>query len=107
MREKTSHVSWPRNPGLSQVAEDSGTLAGVALCGHDGPRGYIYHLAVDRGYQKQGVATRLATECLAELRRLGLQRALILVAEDNPAAQSFWRRCGWEDVEAKIMGIDL
>src|SRR5437879_791187 len=34
-----------RNPGLSRVAVDGPTIIGVALCGHDGRRGHIYHLA--------------------------------------------------------------
>jgi len=97
-----------QNPDLSRVAEDGDMIVGVALCGHDGRRGYIYHLAVDPPYQKRGLARRLVAECLDGLRRLGLQRALILVADDNPAGQTFWRRCGWEDVSgAQIMGIDL
>src|SRR5438270_9591099 len=69
-----------RNPILSRVAEDRGTLIGVALCGDDGRRGYIYHLAVDPAYQQKGVARQLVAECLEGLRKCGLQRALILVA---------------------------
>ena len=38
-----------RNPGLSRVAEADGKIVGVALCGHDGRRGWIYHLAVAQG----------------------------------------------------------
>ena len=30
-----------RNPGLSHVAETEGKIVGVALCGHDGRRGWI------------------------------------------------------------------
>ena len=36
-----------RNPGLSRVATDGSRTVSVALCGHDGRRGHIYHLAVD------------------------------------------------------------
>ena len=35
-----------RNPGLSTVAVLDGRLAGAALCGHDGRRGLLHHLAV-------------------------------------------------------------
>jgi N-acetylglutamate synthase len=97
-----------RNPGLSRVAEAGNVMVGVALCGQDGRRGYIYHLAVQSAYQKFGLARRLVGECLDRLRQLGLRRALILVAEDNPGGQAFWQRCGWEEVTgAKVMGIDL
>jgi ribosomal protein S18 acetylase RimI-like enzyme len=105
-REEIGHY-LERNPNLSRTAECAGVLVGVALCGHDGRRGYIYHLAVDPRVHQQGVGRRLVAECLAALSQLGLQRALILVAGDNPRAQEFWRRCGWEEVpEAKLMGID-
>jgi N-acetylglutamate synthase len=97
-----------KNPNLSQTADRGGAVVGVALCGQDGRRGYIYHLAVDASVHQQGVGRRLVAECLASLARLDLRRALILVAGDNPGGQEFWRRCGWEDVpEAKLMGIDL
>jgi ribosomal protein S18 acetylase RimI-like enzyme len=97
-----------RNPGLSKVATDGAAIIGVALCGHDGRRGYIYHLAVDPIYQGAGLGKRLMDECLDGLRRAGLKRALILVANDNPRGRKFWRRCGWEEVPGPVvMGIDL
>jgi len=97
-----------RNPGLSRVATDGTAIIGIALCGHDGRRGYIYHLAVDPAYQARGFGKRLMNECLEGLRRAGLKRALILVADDNPRGRKFWRRCGWEEVPGPvIMGIDL
>jgi ribosomal protein S18 acetylase RimI-like enzyme len=97
-----------RNPGLSRVATDGSAIVGIALCGHDGRRGYIYHLAVDPIYQGRRVGKRLMNECLDGLRRAGLKRVLILVADDNPRGRKFWKRCGWEEVPGPIvMGIDL
>src|SRR5262252_955546 len=96
-----------RNPGLSRVATDGAAVVGVVLCGHDGRRGYIYHLAVDPAYQARGVGRRLMDECLAGLRGAGLKRALILVAHDNSRGRKFWRGHGWEEVPGPIvMGID-
>ena len=97
-----------RNPGLSRVATDGTAIVGVALCGHDGRRGYIYHLAVDPAYQSRGLGKCLMDESLDGLRQLGLKRALILVANDNPRGRKFWSRHGWEEVPGPIvMGIDL
>src|SRR5947207_4327291 len=93
-REGVSHF-LARNPGLSKVATDGAAIVGVALCGHDGRRGYIYHLAVEPIYRGGGLGKRLIDECLSGLRRAGLKRALILVANDNPLGQKFWRRRGW------------
>ena len=97
-----------RNPGLSRVATDGSGIVGVALCGHDGHRGYIYHLAVDPAYQGRGLGRRLVGECLEGLRRAGLKRVIIMVAGDNPRGRGFWTRCGWEEITGVIsMGIDL
>src|SRR5205809_7887768 len=61
-----------RNPGLSRVATDRSTIVGVVMCGHDGRRGHIYHLAVDPAHRRYGLGRRLVTECLDGLRRAGV-----------------------------------
>lgn len=97
-----------RNAGLSRVAIDRRKIVGIAFCGQDGRRGYIYHLAVDPNYRGRGLGKRLVDECLEGLRRLGLKRANIMVAMDNPRGREFWSKCGWEELDGAIgMGIDL
>ncbi len=97
-----------RNPDLSRVAEDGTAIVGVALCGHDGRRGHIYHLAIEPACQHLGLGKRLVGECLSGLRSSGIKRAIIMVADDNARGRSFWRRCGWEDIPSALaMGIDL
>ncbi len=104
--EVTAYLS--RNPGLSRVAEEDGTMVGAVLCGHDGRRGYIYHLAVAPTHYGKGIGKRLVQECVTGLREAGVIRALIFVAQDNPGGHAFWLRNGWEEVEGAIlMGIDL
>src|SRR5438034_10013502 len=97
-----------RNRGLSRVAIDGAAIVGIALCGHDGRRGHVYHLAVDPAYQRSGLGQRLLDECLEGLRRTGVKRVIIMVAEDNPRGREFWKRSGWEELPGAIgMGIDL
>ena len=97
-----------RNPGLSRVAVDGTRVVGVVMCGHDGRRGHIYHLAVDPEYRRYGVGKRLVQECLDGLRQVGVVRAIILVADDKPGGAEFWKRAGWEDIPgAAAMGIDV
>ena len=97
-----------RNPGLSRIAAEGTEIVGAVLCGHDGRRGYIYHLAIDPKYHGRGLGRRLIDECLAGLKCTGVERANILVAKDNPRGLEFWRRCGWEDLDgAAAMGRDV
>jgi ribosomal protein S18 acetylase RimI-like enzyme len=97
-----------RNPGLSRVAVDGSAIVGVALCANDGRRGHIYHLAVDPAYQRWGLGKRLLDECLDGLRRAGIKRVIIMVADDNERGAKFWEHVGWEKIPGAIpMGIDL
>src|SRR5688572_30864431 len=57
-----------RNPGLSQVALARGRIVGAMLCGHDGRRGLIYHLAVSPRHQGFGVGRRLVEIGVAGLK---------------------------------------
>lgn len=97
-----------RNPGLSRVAESKQAIVGAALCGHDGRRGWIYHLAVADSYRIRGVGKLLVDDCLEGLRKAGIQRAIILIAETNMGGRKFWLRNGWEDVSGAVaMSKDL
>ena len=60
-------VYLKRNPGLSFVAEAGSAFAGVVLCGHDGRRGFLRHLAVAKEYRKQGMARALVERALQGL----------------------------------------
>jgi len=91
-----------RNPGLSRVAVLDEKIVGAALCGHDGRRGWIYHLAVAPTYRRQKVGSDLLESCVDALRAIGLKRAIILVAGDNPGGHDFWLRNGWEDIDGAI-----
>src|SRR5689334_22440590 len=61
-----------RNPDLSLVARKGKELVGTVLCGHDGRRGYLYHLAVARAHRKSGLGKTLVERCLARLEELGI-----------------------------------
>ena len=91
---------------MSREANQS--IVGAVLCGHDGRRGYIYHLAVDPAYQELGIGRRLAAECRERLKDEGLERVNILVAQDNPRGREFWKCCGWEELDGAVaMGGDI
>lgn len=85
-----------RNPRLSFVAEKKGRIVGAVLCGHDGRRGYLHHLAVARQCRGKGIGRQLVAACLAGLRRLRIQRGNIFVFADNREGRRFWERNGWK-----------
>jgi ribosomal protein S18 acetylase RimI-like enzyme len=84
-----------RNPGLSFVARDEGALVGAVLCGHDGRRGYIDHLAVRESHRRQGIGRALVGRCLYNLMQIGIRKWHLFVLQDNLEALAFWKRIGW------------
>ena len=93
-----------RNAGLSQVCVDGeGRLAGTALCGHDGRRGFLYHVAVPADRQGSGIGRELAARCLAGLAAQGISKCHLMVLEDNEAGSGFWNGTGWEQREGLLL----
>lgn len=97
-----------RNPGLGCVAMVERGLAGAVLACHDGRRGYLYHVAVARSEQKQGIAKAMVERCLVRLAEEGIARCSIHLVADNTAGAAFWRRLGWrERLDLRVMAKDL
>ena len=97
-----------RNPGLSVIALDGENIAGAVLCGHDGRRGYLYHLAVADKFRRQALGRQLVDRCLARLRAEGIQRCTIFLVAGNAHGEAFWRQTGWfERTDLKAFAKDL
>lgn len=87
-----------RNPGTSFVARAADdALAGTVLCGHDGRRGLVHHLATAAPFQRRGIARRLLAEALAALRREGIAKCHLMVFRANADGLAFWRSAGAEE----------
>ncbi len=93
-----------RNPGLSFIALDGEEVIGAALCGHDGRRGYIHHLAVKETNRKRGIGKSLVNRCVFALMRIGIAKCHLSVFDDNQGAIEFWKKLGWtQRVELNMM----
>lgn len=85
-----------RNPGFSFVAErGGGEIVGALLCGHDGRRGCLYHLAVGAACRQAGLGRALVAASIAALKQAGIERCHLFVNPDNPAGAAFWQRMGF------------
>jgi ribosomal protein S18 acetylase RimI-like enzyme len=85
-----------RNPGLSRMAVHGEILIGTILCGSDGRRGYIHHLAVAADSRRKGVGRALLDAALSALRRTGIGKCHVFVFQSNPFGDWFWARSGWQ-----------
>jgi ribosomal protein S18 acetylase RimI-like enzyme len=85
------------NPGRCFVALDGEELVGAVMCGCDGRRGYLHHLAVRTDRRGRGIGRQLVEECMAALRAIGIDKAHIFVIKDNESGKVFWRKAGWQE----------
>lgn len=81
----------------SFVAEDKDCIIGVILSGHDGRRGYIYHMVVVLSMRKRGIGKLLLQNALEALKQEGIHKVALVVFEHNEIGNGFWERCGFRE----------
>ena len=97
-----------RDPDLFLVAEADGNIIGSVIGGYDGRRGLVYHLAVASHVRGKGVGSRLMDELEARLWAKGCLKCYLLVTTDNPEAELYYQRRGWQHMDAvRLYGKDL
>jgi ribosomal protein S18 acetylase RimI-like enzyme len=85
------------NPGRCFVALSGNELVGAVMCGCDGRRGYLHHLAVRTDLRNQGIGRQLVEECMNALRTIGIDKAHIFVFKANEPGKVFWQKAGWQE----------
>ncbi len=70
-------------------------VAGYAICGRSGPRGFVQRLAVAPGYQRAGTGRRLLLDGLTWMRRRGVRRAVVNTQVGNEAALALYLQTGF------------
>lgn len=88
-----------RNPDMSFVARDGGKIVGAVLCGHDGRRGYLHHLAVAKSHRRKGLGRKLVEMCLARLTEIEIRKCNIFLYVNNADREGFWKHNGWVNRE--------
>lgn len=107
--ERSKIVAYlEHNPGLSFCAWDGERLVGAVLCGHDGRRGYLHHLAVAADSRRQGAGRQLVNACLDGLKQIGIEKCHLFVFQENHSGIAFWERIGWSvRHDLHIMSVNL
>lgn len=103
-----------RNKEMSFIAECDGELVGTALSGHDGRRGFIYHLTVRQDHRHKRIGRELVHRCITALEREGIAKCHVFVFADNEQGLRFWEQSGFvqrkelaiysQNIERKLLG---
>ena len=84
-----------RNPTTSVVAEEDGKIVGAILCGHDGRRGCLYHVCVEKDYRMKGIGKSMVVFCMEALKREQINKVSLIAFTQNDIGNAFWKQIGW------------
>lgn len=90
-RFRAALVDAPKGP--HDRADDR--VAGYAVCGRSGTRGFVQRLAVDPALRRGGIGTRLMLDGLHWMRAHGVRRAVVNTQVENEAALALYRGLGF------------
>lgn len=92
---------------LFLVVEVDGALAGTAMAGYDGHRGWVYYVAVEPPLQGEGIGRRLMAEVEARLMAFGCPKVNVQVRSGNEPVTAFYARLGYAPDGAAGLGKRL
>ena len=84
-----------RNPNTCFVSEVEQEIAGAILAGHDGRRGFIYHLSVSAEHRGKKIGSALVERAMAALEQEGIRKVALVVFDRNEAGNAFWEQLGF------------
>lgn len=86
---------------------DGDRLLATAMVGHDGHRGWVYYVAVDRSEQRRRLGQQLMRACQEWLRERGVPKIQLMVRNGNNGVISFYERLGYTASEVVVLGLRL
>lgn len=86
------------------VARSDGAIAASAMVGHDGHRGWVYYLAVDEGFRRQGLGRAMMDACEAWVRERGIPKLALMIREGNTEVAGFYAALGYTQDAVMVLG---
>jgi ribosomal protein S18 acetylase RimI-like enzyme len=95
------------NPELFLVGSIDGRVVATVMGGYEGHRGWVYYLAVDPPYQKQGFGKRIMEAVEVRIRAKGCPKINVQLRSDNIDVVKFYESMGYKTEERISMGKRL
>lgn len=99
-------VSGSTSSVLAAVGDD-GCLLATAMVGHDGHRGWVYYLAVDRAARDRGLGRQMMDACEVWVQSRGVPKIQLMVRTTNKAVMGFYEHLGYVDADVTVLGRRL
>lgn len=91
-----------RNPNTCFVSLEEDEIIGAILSGHDGRRGFIYHLSVSVKHRGKKIGSELVVKAMDALEKEGIHKVALVVFEKNEGGNVFWEKLGFTSREDLI-----
>lgn len=85
-----------RNLSTNFVAVEDGHIVGVVLGGHDGRRGYVYHVCVDETYRRRSIGRELMERIIEAMKKERITKLGLVCFSENNRGKEFWQGLGFE-----------
>ncbi len=86
------------------AAVDGALLAGTAMVGHDGHRGWVYYLAVRPELRRQRIGGDLMAACERWLDDRDVPKVQLMVRAGNAPVVQFYQSLGYADQAVVVLG---
>ncbi len=90
---------------LVYVVEHKETLVGACMAGYDGHRGWLYAVAVNPDFRRQGIGQNLIKYTLDELAKIGCIKVNLQIRSTNTAVAAFYESLGFEAEDRLSMSV--
>jgi GNAT superfamily N-acetyltransferase len=96
-----------RDPDLFLLAFRDREAVGTVIGGFDGRRGMIYHLAVKKSAQHQGIGHMLMNEVEQRLTAKGCKKMYLMMVPDHEDLIEFYRTMGWSPMDIMVAAKEV
>jgi ribosomal protein S18 acetylase RimI-like enzyme len=80
---------------MSSVALHNNKIVGAVLGSWDGRRGWLHHLAVQKGYRRQGIASMLITKAMVKMKHKKISLVKVEIYSENKASRALFSKMGF------------
>ena len=89
--------------GVFGENESTTMLVATIMTGSDGHRGWLYYLAVDQKFQRNGFARAMVRYAENWLAGQGVRKVELMIRDDNNPVRTFYERVGYETEPRIVM----
>ena len=86
------------------IVEQGENIIGACMAGYDGHRGWLYAVAVNPEFRRQGIGEALIKYTLNELAKIGCIKVNLQIRSTNTAVAAFYESVGFEAEDRLSMG---